>query len=85
MGGGASVCLLMGSVGREAWVSPPGRAATLAIGTFFRGNMLARGVEPRRGGTGPSARGGHSLHGGEGVSAWGAWDASGVQRVRGTG
>ena len=47
--GGASVCLLMGNVGREAWVSPLGWVTMLAIVTFFRGNMLPRGLEPRQG------------------------------------
>ncbi len=42
MGGGASVCLSMGDVGREAWVSPG--CARGGHWRAFRGNMLARGA-----------------------------------------
>ena len=65
MGGGISVCLLMGNVGKEAWVSPPCWATMLAIDTFCWGNMLTWGLEPRRIGMRLSTRGGHSLHEGD--------------------
>ena len=65
MGKGIYVCLLMGNVGWEAWVSR-------VIGHWHgfprqHARLRARGLlsEPRRGGMGPSAWGGHSLHGRE--------------------
>ena len=62
------MCLSMGNVGREAWVSPRGEPRRWPLASFSEATCSLEGSRaPRRAETGPSARGGHSLHGGRGV------------------
>ena len=73
------MCLSMGNVERGAWVSPRGEPRRWPLARFFRGNMLARGLEGSSTSRdeGPSTRGGLSLHGGEGHPCAFRWATSG--------